>query len=108
MATIAVVGLGLMGASFALALQEKGHVVVGADSDPRTVQKALARGVVSSAADDLDIVGVADVVVVAVPILAMRAALGELQPRTGGKVVTDMAGTKAAVMRWADQAGVHL
>jgi len=106
--TVAVVGLGLMGGSLAMALKEKGHVVVGADTDQRTVQKALSRGIVSSAADDLDIVGMADVVVVAVPILAMHSTLSDLKPRTAGKVVTDMASTKAAVMRWAEQAGVHL
>src|SRR5438270_2490863 len=108
MPTVAVVGLGLMGGSLAMALGEKGHVVVGADTDQRTVQKALSRGIVSSAADDLDIVGMADVVVVAVPILAMHATLSDLKARTAGKVVTDMASTKAAVMRWAEQAGVHL
>src|SRR5439155_798433 len=40
-----------MGSSFALALKETGnHVVVGSDRDPRVVQKALDRGIVSSAA----------------------------------------------------------
>jgi|SRR5581483_2355792 len=108
MATVAVVGLGLMGASFALAMKERGHVVVGADTDQRTVQKALAHGVVSSATQDLEIVDIADVVVLAVPILAMHATLTELTGRTAGKVVTDMASTKLMVMRWAEQAGVDL
>ena len=103
-----MVGMGLMGASFAMALKEKGHVVLGADTDERTVQKALTRGVVSSAAHDLAIVDIADVVVLAVPILAMHATLSDLKGRTAGKVVTDMASTKAAVMRWAEQAGVAL
>jgi prephenate dehydrogenase len=107
-ATIAVVGLGLMGASFAMALKDKGHVIVGADNDARTVQKALAKGIVGSAADDLEIVGMADVVVLAVPIRAMQGMLAELKDRTAGKVVTDMASTKVDVMRWADQAGVRM
>ena len=108
MATVAVVGLGLMGASLAMALKEKGHVVVGSDTDQRTVQKALARGIVSSASHKLDVVEIADVVVLAVPILAMHATLAELKGRAGGKVVTDMASTKVAVMRWAEQAGLML
>jgi prephenate dehydrogenase len=108
MATIAVVGLGLMGASLAMALNEKGHVVVGSDTDQRTLQKALARGIVRSAAQNLDIVDIADVVVVAVPILAMHATLSELKGRTDAKVVTDLASTKVAVMGWAQEAGVAL
>ena len=108
MSTIAVVGLGLMGASFALAAKERGHVMVGADTDQRTVQKALSRGIVSSAAHDLEIVDIADVVVLAVPIVAMHATLADLKGRVAGKVVTDMASTKVMVMRWAEQAGVGL
>ncbi len=103
-----MVGLGLMGASLAMALKEKGHTVVGCDVDQRTVQKALAAGVVTSAAHDLDIVDIADVVFVAVPILALHATLSDLRGRTAGKLVTDMASTKVAVMRWAEQAGVDL
>jgi prephenate dehydrogenase len=107
-ATVAVVGLGLMGSSLALALKEKGHVVVGSDTDQRTVQKALARGVVSSATHDLDVVDIADVIVLAVPILAMQSTLNGLRGRTGGKVVTDVASTKVAVMGWAEEADVKL
>jgi len=108
MATIAVVGLGLMGASLAMALQEKGHVVVGSDTDQRTLQKALTRGIVSSAAQNLEIVDIADVVVVGVPILAMHATLSDLKGHVDGKVVTDMASTKVAVMGWAEDAGLAL
>ena len=108
MATIAVVGLGLMGSSLAMALKDSGHVLVGVDTDERTLQKALAKGIVSSAANDLDIVGLADVVVLAVPIVAMHATLAALKGRTEGKVVTDTASTKVAVMGWADQAGVRM
>lgn len=109
MATVAIVGLGLMGSSFALALNEVGgHVVVGSDRDPRVVRKALDRGIVSSAASDLGIVDIADVVVLAVPIRAMRETLNGLHGRVAGKAVTDMASTKAAVMRWAKAAEVTM
>lgn len=97
-----------MGSSFALAARDAGHVVVGADRDSRTIQKALERGIVSSASHDLGAVEIADVVVLAVPILAMQATLSELKDRSAGKVVTDMASTKVAVMGWASTAGVRL
>ena len=53
-------------------------------------------------------IDMADVVVVAVPILAARDVLAALGKRTQGKVVTDMASTKAAVMDWARAAGIDL
>jgi prephenate dehydrogenase len=110
LATVAVVGLGLMGSSFALALGEAraGHVLVGADTDSRTVEKALRRGMVTSAASDLGVVDIADVVVLAVPIRSMRDTLAGLKGRTEGKVVTDMASTKTEIMDWASAAGVDL
>jgi prephenate dehydrogenase len=106
--TVAIVGLGLMGSSFALALKGSGSTVVGSDRDPRTVQKALDRGIVSTAAQDLGVVEIADVVVVAVPILAMRDVFAALSGHVDGKVVTDMASTKAKVMEWAQGAGIDL
>ena len=99
-----------MGSSFALALKESnaGHVVVGSDTDPRTVQKAIERGVVNSAGTDVDVAEFADVVVLAIPIMAMRELFPRLAGRAKGKVVTDMASTKAEVMGWAAAAGVDL
>lgn len=99
-----------MGSSLALALKEAapGTTVVGSDRDPLTLRKALARGVVASASADPDVIGVADIVVLAVPILAMRDVLNALRGRTEGKVVTDVASTKVRVMEWAAAAGVDL
>ena len=108
--TVAVVGLGLMGSSFALALKEAKPevVVVGSDTDPRTLRKALDRGVVASASADTSIVDMADVVLIGAPIKAMRDVFAQLSGRTAGKVVSDMASTKATVMDWASAAGIDL
>jgi len=110
MSTVAVVGLGLMGSSLALALKRArpDQVVVGADRDQRTIQKAIERGIVTTASADLDVVEIADVVVVAVPILAMRDVFTQLRVRAAGKVLTDVASTKATVMEWAAAAGLEL
>jgi prephenate dehydrogenase len=110
MPAVAIVGLGLMGSSLALALKEArpGIVVVGSDRDPMTVRKALDRGIVASAGADLDVVDMADVVVLAVPILALREVFSGLRGRVDGKVVTDMASTKASVMGWASSSGIDL
>lgn len=110
MSTVGVVGLGLMGASFARALKKARPeiTVLGSDRDRATVRKALDRGFVSGAGIDLDVVDMADVVFVAVPILALRDVFASLKARVEGKVVTDMASTKATVMEWAAITGIDL
>jgi prephenate dehydrogenase len=108
--TVAVVGLGLMGSSFALALKKARPdvVVVGSDVNQSVVLKALNRNVVSTAASDLSVVDIADVVVIGAPISAMRQIFAGLSGKTAGKVVTDMASTKVAVLEWAAAAGIDM
>jgi prephenate dehydrogenase len=100
---VGILGLGLMGSSFALALRRArpGYALVGSDPDSATMRRARARGLV----DEGD-PRTADVLVLAVPIAAMPEVLAGLRGRTG--LVTDMASTKAHVMRWAVAAGVDL
>jgi prephenate dehydrogenase len=108
--TVAVVGLGLMGSSFALALKKARPdvVVVGSDVNQAVVLKAINRNMVSTAASDLSVVDIADVVVIAAPISAMRQIFAGLSGKTAGKVVTDMASTKVAVLEWAAAAGIDM
>lgn len=105
---VGIVGLGLMGGSLAMAIREArpGLTVIGSDADPRSCRVAMDRRLVDLAGTDLDAVGGADVIFVAVPPLAMR----DLLPRLAGTraVVTDMCSTKAAVMEWAAAAGIDL
>jgi prephenate dehydrogenase len=99
-----------MGSSFAVALKRARPdvVVVGSDRDQRVVVKALEREMVSTASSDISVVEVADVVVIAAPIRAMRGLFADLAGKTDGKVVTDMASTKATVMQWAAEAGIDV
>lgn len=110
MPTVAVVGLGLMGSSFALALKHARPdvVVVGSDPNPVVVHKALERDFVSTANSDLSPVELADVVVVAAPISAMREVFAQVASRAPGRPVTDMASTKATVVEWAAAEGIDL
>src|SRR5260370_40118077 len=82
--------------------------IVGSDYSAATVRKAMDRSVVTAAGTDLGAIEMADVVVVAVPILAMRDGLDSLRGYVQGKVVTDMASTKGSIMDWAAGAGVDL
>lgn len=110
MPTVGVVGLGLMGASFAIAVKKARPdvTIVGFDHDAATARKAMDRGIASAAGTDLGAIDIADLVVLAVPILAMQDVFIRLRGHVAGKVVTDMASTKAAVMEWAAAAGVDL
>jgi prephenate dehydrogenase len=100
---VGILGLGLMGASFAQALRQARPdvTVTGADPDAATMRRALARGIVDEGEPRT-----ADVVVLAAPIAALPELLTGLSGHPG--VVTDMASTKAHVMRWAAAAGVDL
>ncbi len=110
MPTVAVVGLGLMGSSFARALKtaRPETVIVGNDKNPLVVRKAVERDIVSAADSDLAIVEMADVVVVGAPISAMRQVFAQLAVRAPARPVTDMASTKATVMEWAAAEGIDL
>ena len=100
---VGILGLGLMGSSLALALRRARPdlSLVGSDADVVTMRRALALGLVEEGDPRT-----ADVVVLAVPIAAMPEALAGLSGRGG--IVTDLASTKAHVMRWAAAAGVDL
>ncbi len=110
MPTVAIVGLGLMGSSFALALKKArpDMTVVGSDRNPVVVRKAIDREIVATANTDLSVVEVADVVVVGAPLHAMRELLAQLAVKAAGKPITDMASTKATVMEWAAAEGIDL
>lgn len=102
---LVVVGLGLIGGSFAKGIREKGlfEEVVGVDRDPQTRRLAVELGVVdrceeSLATGCLD----ADVIQLAVPILAMEKVLGELATLDiGNAILTDVGSAKGNVVRAA-------
>jgi prephenate dehydrogenase len=103
--TLAVVGVGLIGGSFALALKRAGAVsnVIGVDRDPRALERAIALGVVDTAADSpADAARESDLVLVAVPVRQIGGVLREVAPalRPDG-VVTDAGSTKADLVRAA-------
>jgi len=101
---VAILGTGLIGGSFGLALRK--HFpdisIVGFDR-AETLQAALARGAVHETARDLaSAVRGADLVYVALPIGATIEALPAIAAATkDGALVTDTGSTKAAICRAA-------
>jgi len=101
--TLVIVGLGLMGGSLARAVKEAGLPwrVRGVARDPATRAAALAAGAVDEAvATPAAAARGADLVVLALPVLAVPPAARELAPHLApGTVVTDVGSTKAALVR---------
>ena len=104
---LVVVGLGLIGGSFAKGLRERGlcREVVGVDLDAESRRLAVQLGVVDRCESDLATACQgAEVIQLAVPILAMERVLAELAKLDlGGAVLTDVGSAKGNVVRAARQ-----
>ena len=105
---LTVVGLGLIGGSFARGLRASGLCgeVVGCDPDPQTRRMAIPLGVVDRVTDNLaEAVQGADVIMLAVPVLAMEEVLSTLASlHLGQAVLTDAGSTKGAVVEAVEKA----
>ncbi len=102
---LVVVGLGLIGGSFAKGMREKGlfDEVVGVDLDAESRRLAVELGVVDRCETELAAAcqGAA-VIQLAVPILAMEKLLGQLaRLDLGDAVLTDVGSAKGNVVRAA-------
>ncbi|WP_417706289.1 bifunctional prephenate dehydrogenase/3-phosphoshikimate 1-carboxyvinyltransferase [Pseudomonas sp.] len=102
---LVVVGLGLIGGSFAKGLRERGlcREVVGVDLDAESRRLAVQLGVVDRCESDLAAACQgADVIQLAVPILAMEKLLAQLaRIDLGNAVLTDVGSAKGNVVRAA-------
>jgi prephenate dehydrogenase len=97
---VAVVGLGLIGGSIALAARERaGASVAGWDRDPVALAGAVQRGALDVAAQSLhEAVAGADCAFVAVPVGAIPDAVAQtLAAAPAGCAVTDVGSTKRGV-----------
>lgn len=105
---VAVIGLGLIGGSFALALREQGLVkeLVAGSRSRRTLDQGLALGVVDRVEQDLAAaVEGADLVFLAVPVSAMESVMQAMAPGLSRKtLITDGGSVKGAVIAAAASA----
>ena len=98
---IAIVGLGLIGGSIALAVREHWPAsrVVGVDG-PAVLAHALGSGAIERGAEDIASLSGVDLVILAAPVrqnVGLLARLSSLAP----VVVTDVSGTKREIVRTA-------
>ncbi len=100
---ISIVGLGLMGASLAMALRKRGYAgrLVAYARKEETRREALARGIVDEAFDDPDAaIGVATLVVLCAPIRSCAELAVDVAPALKpGTLVTDVGSTKGWICR---------
>jgi len=99
---LGLIGCGLMGGSFALALKKAGLVrrVVGYSKSPSTVEKARRLGVIDVAAESaLLAVSGSDIVIIAVPVAATEATFKAIRHLVDpGVLVMDVGSTKRDVV----------
>ena len=111
---VAIIGLGLIGGSWALALREwakteegqaAGLELVGFDAKGRVRTQADKMGLCHRyTATPMEAVKGAQIVIVATPVMAVRDTFEDIADELApGAVVTDVCSTKRQVISWADE-----
>ena len=104
-AKLAVIGVGLIGGSFALALKQArlAKHVVGVGRTRQNLEAAVALGVIDEASEDAAAaVRGADLVLIATPVGQMPEVMAQIAPALGSRtVVTDGGSTKQDVIAYA-------
>ena len=98
--TLALVGTGLIGGSFALALKQAGAVrqVLGVGRNPDRLARAQQCGLIDRAVDWAE-AGQADCILLALPVGETEAVLRQLAPHLKpGAIITDAGSTKLKVV----------
>lgn len=109
-AVFAIVGIGLMGGSYAMALSKKGYTVLGIDTNQESIDFALQKGLIAEGAnatsqpDCEKLVNKADYIILALypheNIPWLRQYKASLKP---GAIITDLAGVKQCFVEEAQQ-----
>lgn len=110
---LAIIGVGLMGSSLALALRQKSYVgrITGCGRSGDNLRKGVELGVLDDYTLSItEAVSDADVVIVAVPLGAMRSTFKSMLPGLKpGTIITDVGSAKATVVKDArDVLGDHV
>ncbi|MDA0819333.1 MAG: prephenate/arogenate dehydrogenase family protein [Proteobacteria bacterium] len=100
--SVAIIGLGLLGGSIGLAVQDRASDITttGYDADADVRAKAAELGLVGTVCDNAaDALGEADLVILCVPVGAMKSAAteiaGHLKP---GAIISDVGSSKQSVL----------
>ncbi len=110
MERVFIIGTGLIGASTGLALRAAGFAgrIDGWDASSLEMAAAVQMGAIDGRAsnrdDALELARLADVIVLAVPVLAIKDWMQQLAPvLRAGQLVTDVGSTKVEIVELAEQ-----
>ncbi len=97
---IAIIGLGLMGGSLALALRDHGQQLLGCDKDPAALELAQEQNLfIKLSRDPAEILPEAEVVILATPVHAILELIKQLPGlHPGSPIVLDLGSTKTDVL----------
>ncbi|HEX9839142.1 MAG TPA: prephenate dehydrogenase/arogenate dehydrogenase family protein [Anaerolineales bacterium] len=106
---IAIIGLGLMGGSLALALKGKCAAVYGIDPHPATLELAVDKKIVDSAdSDPAKFLPQAELVILATPVPTIISLIQKLPSLTNRPcIVLDLGSTKSRIMSAMDTLPAH-
>jgi prephenate dehydrogenase len=110
-ATIAIVGLGLMGGSLALALRTKNACrrIVAVTSNATIRPQLLARHIADEASADLELASAADIIVLAAPVRTIIKLLPSIGASArAGTIVIDLGSTKREIVRTMEMLPAHI
>ena len=99
--TVGIVGLGLMGGSLALDLQDNrlAKRIVGYDRNPQHREDALKLGLVDEVFADFDQIKEADVIFLAIPVEGIIQALKKLKDVGPDTTIIDLGSTKERIVQ---------
>ena len=100
-AAVLIVGLGLIGGSYAKGLKKAGHTVYAVDISAETIQYALNNNLIDEGdtAPDPSVLGKADVVVLALyPHLTLAWVRNNQDALKSGAIITDVTGVKSCIV----------
>ncbi len=101
--TLCIVGLGLMGASLALAVRGKYSRITAVTRRQATANEALRRNIVDAASTDFNAIQEAGIVVLAAPVRTIIEQLKQLQKGSvASLIVTDLGSTKTEIVKAMD------
>lgn len=105
MNTVTIVGVGLIGGSFALALRKAGfHGSIFGVSSPATIKRALAAGVIDEGLPLAEAVSRSNLVYLAQPVARIATILAEVERYAApGTLVTDAGSTKQQIVERASR-----
>jgi arogenate dehydrogenase (NADP+) len=110
---IGIVGLGLIGGSLGLDLRSLGHKVWGVSQRASTCDRAIERGAVDHASQDLGSLNPVEVVFVCTPIALIEPTIGKLAAHLDeATIITDVASVKGDLVArltqlWPNFVGGH-